>query len=110
MKCPKCNMDMTSMAYQGVMVDRCGSCHGILVEKGELEVVLDKKLATAFDVGSVKEDTSDANSKPAHCYRCDAAMMTIEGAAKVQFDWCDACGAMFFDKGELKIIDAFRED
>lgn len=110
MKCPKCELDMTPVAYQGVMVDRCGTCHGVWLEKHELEVVLDKKIASAFDVGRPSLDGTVADAKPAYCHRCDVSMMKIDGAADVTFDWCESCGGMFFDKGELKIIDAFREN
>jgi Zn-finger nucleic acid-binding protein len=101
---------MTPMAYQGVMVDRCGACHGMWLEKRDLEVILQKKIAAAFDVGKTTDDVTAADAKPAHCHQCDLAMMKIEGAANVTFDWCERCGGMFFDKSELNVIDAFRED
>jgi hypothetical protein len=37
MKCPKCGMDLHSLVYRGVTIDRCGSCHGTWLDAGELE-------------------------------------------------------------------------
>ncbi len=110
MKCPKCDTDMTSMAHQGVMVDRCNQCHGIWLDKKELEVVLEKKLARSFDVGRYSQLPPEADEASARCRRCQADMVALDGAADVRFDWCPECEGMFFDRGELTVIDEFRPD
>lgn len=45
LKCPKCGHDMASIRIEGVEVDRCGTCEGIFLDKGELEAVLLKASA-----------------------------------------------------------------
>ena len=39
MKCPKCGTTLVELPLRGVMVDKCSSCHGIWLDKGELELL-----------------------------------------------------------------------
>lgn len=39
MKCPKCGMDLITIDYKGVKIDKCSSCEGIWLDAGELETV-----------------------------------------------------------------------
>lgn len=43
MKCPKCGMDMQEIDYKGIKIDKCFSCEGIFLDKGELEEVIRKE-------------------------------------------------------------------
>ncbi len=52
MKCPKCGMDLTEIAVKEIKVDKCFSCEGIFLDKGELEALLSSK-----DLGMVKRIT-----------------------------------------------------
>ena len=40
MKCPKCGMDLVTVQFQGVSIDRCTSCGGTYFDAGELEQVM----------------------------------------------------------------------
>lgn len=40
MKCPKCGHDLAAVRIDDVEVDRCGTCEGIFLDKGELDSVL----------------------------------------------------------------------
>ncbi|MGI5862634.1 MAG: zf-TFIIB domain-containing protein [Myxococcales bacterium] len=44
MHCPKCGMDLQTITYRGVEIDRCFGCNGVWLDEGELE-----KLATGED-------------------------------------------------------------
>ncbi len=37
MRCPKCGMELSEIAYRGVLVDKCFNCHGVFLDDGELE-------------------------------------------------------------------------
>jgi Zn-finger nucleic acid-binding protein len=37
-------------------------------------------------------------------------MTVLTGAADVRFDWCEECEGMFFDKGELTVLEQFEAD
>ena len=43
MKCPKCGMQLEDIAFGDVRVDRCFSCEGIWLDKGELETMRQKE-------------------------------------------------------------------
>lgn len=40
MKCPKCGMDLTTIEYQGIKVDRCPNCNGTWFDAGEVEQLM----------------------------------------------------------------------
>jgi Zn-finger nucleic acid-binding protein len=42
MKCCKCGMEMISLEFKGITVDRCTGCEGLYHDKGELEAILKK--------------------------------------------------------------------
>lgn len=39
MKCPKCGSDLKEVVYRGVLVDKCTSCEGIWLDRGEIEIL-----------------------------------------------------------------------
>lgn len=43
MKCPKCGMQLEEIAFGEVRIDRCFSCEGLWLDKGELEVIQQKE-------------------------------------------------------------------
>ena len=50
MKCPKCGMNLTEIDFKGVRIDKCFTCEGIFMDKGELESILKTE-----DAGLVKK-------------------------------------------------------
>lgn len=45
MLCPKCQNLMQQYERNGVVVDQCGECRGIFLDRGELEHLLDAEAA-----------------------------------------------------------------
>lgn len=41
MHCPKCGTKMFEVDYQNVKIDRCSECHGIYLDAGELDQIID---------------------------------------------------------------------
>lgn len=39
MHCPKCGMELHSLPYKGVTIEKCFSCHGIFLDDGEMEKI-----------------------------------------------------------------------
>jgi Zn-finger nucleic acid-binding protein len=37
MACPKCTSPMRTYARNGITIDQCTACHGIFLDRGELE-------------------------------------------------------------------------
>jgi uncharacterized protein len=43
MKCPKCGMQLEEIAFGDVRIDKCFSCQGLWLDKGELELIRQKE-------------------------------------------------------------------
>ncbi len=43
MRCPKCRMKLEKTAFSDVRFDKCFSCEGVWLNKGELDVIRDKE-------------------------------------------------------------------
>lgn len=43
MRCPKCGMELNSVPYKGVVLDKCFQCHGVFLDDGELEKIAGKE-------------------------------------------------------------------
>ncbi len=45
MRCPKCGMELVSINYKNIEIDKCSECEGVWLDAGELEAV--SKLETS---------------------------------------------------------------
>jgi hypothetical protein len=43
MKCPKCGMQLEEITFSDVRIDKCFSCEGLWLDKGELDVIREKE-------------------------------------------------------------------
>ena len=48
MVCPKCGGSMEEIEIENVMVDKCTSCEGLFFDKGEMELLADRKESHSF--------------------------------------------------------------
>ena len=46
MKCPKCGMQLEEIAFADVRIDKCSSCEGLWLDKGELDLIRQKDAAS----------------------------------------------------------------
>jgi Zn-finger nucleic acid-binding protein len=88
-----------------VEIDRCPGCGGVVLDKGETEVIDSLGLASLIE-GGVKQG-ADERDTPARCYPCGRDMVTLRGAGDIDYDWCEGCERIFFDRGELTQLEAF---
>ena len=51
MKCPGCANEMAQIAIHSIEIDRCPSCGGIVLDKGESEVIDSLGLAHVIEGG-----------------------------------------------------------
>jgi Zn-finger nucleic acid-binding protein len=42
MKCPVCNLDLVMTERQGVEIDYCQKCHGVWLDRGELDKIIER--------------------------------------------------------------------
>jgi Zn-finger nucleic acid-binding protein len=96
---------MVATQINTIEIDRCPSCGGIVLDKGENEVIDSLGMAHVIEGGVTA--THEHRSTAARCYECDREMVALRGAGDVEYDWCEHCERLFFDRGELTAIEAF---
>jgi Zn-finger nucleic acid-binding protein len=105
MKCPGCANEMAVTEVHSVEIDRCPTCGGIALDKGESEIIESLGMAHVIEGGVTTPHEN--RTTVARCYECNREMIALKGAGDVEYDWCDGCERLFFDRGELTAIDAF---
>ena len=106
MKCPGCASDMIMVEVHSIEIDRCPACGGVALDKGETELIDSLGLATVIE-GGVAAPAETLRVQPAHCHECKREMIALVGAGDIEYDWCEGCERLFFDRGELSALDAF---
>jgi Zn-finger nucleic acid-binding protein len=96
---------MVATKVHSIEIDRCPGCGGIVLDKGEHEIVDALGLASIIE-GGVRQ-SHEHRTTTARCYMCNEDMISLRGAGDIEYDWCSGCERLFFDRGELTSIDAF---
>lgn len=105
LNCPKCEgLLEAKIAQDGISVERCNTCHGLLVPAGVTRKLLaiwgpDTNMDTGPAVLGKKYDKVDEID----CPRCKVRMDKIEDLDQphIWIENCAVCGSTFFDAGEL---------
>jgi len=101
---------MAQFELQSIEIDRCPACGGIALDKGENEVIELLGLAHVIEAGvSAARAEDHPRDTTARCHACARDMIALRGAGDVEYDWCDGCERLFFDRGELTALDAFKD-
>ncbi len=116
MRCPKCRADMEQIDYQGVEIDRCTICNGIWFDAGEVEMLRNKRAATAIDTGDAGTGKQHNAIDRYRCPRCSGTMVRMVDPRQrhIWYETCSSCNGSFFDAGEfrdlseLSVSDFFR--
>lgn len=87
-------------------VDRCPSCGGIWLDRGEMAKGLQEAALVEPPLRLMPSDNKAALLvQPAGvgCARCAHEMQTLQSAAvpEVHYEMCPRCHGVWFDKGEL---------
>jgi uncharacterized protein len=59
--CPKCASPMRTYARNGITIDQCTACHGIFLDRGELEQLIS---AESSYLGGPASDRPQAGGSP----------------------------------------------
>ena len=97
--------DMVTTNVHSIEIDRCPACGGVVLDKGENDMVEALGLAAIIE-GGVRQ-AHEHRTTTARCYECQEDMIALKGAGDIEYDWCMKCERLFFDRGELTTIDAF---
>lgn len=99
---------MALVALHSIEIDRCPACGGIVLDKGESDLIESLGLVHVIEGGVTADHAHDhARAGAARCHECRRDMIELRGAGDVEYDWCDSCERLFFDRGELTALEAF---
>lgn len=119
MLCPRDGTTLVSEKYEAeVVVDRCPSCHGLWLDKGELEAVQEtlehdysEQLAHIDTVARAYEMARQKAQPVPACPKCLKALHAEEYAhsSQILVDRCGNCGGIWLDFGEVQALEKFFE-
>jgi|GEM_PF-172649 len=125
--CPHCDVPLKSYLYEGVPIQSCPQCAGILAKEKDVQWILDHnevcfttkvaQLAQELQTRPVPKD-----AMPTDIYRTDGlicpqcrhakARMTrkfFDRVHPVEVDKCLFCGKVWFDRSELEVLQYILE-
>jgi Zn-finger nucleic acid-binding protein len=111
--CPRCNVKLktVNLTSQGrFLIERCGTCHGLFFDPGELEALLEATVTNVFEIDRERLNAVSNDRRPDQhpiayikCPVCSELMHRVNFGAKsgVIVDRCRAHG-IWLDGGELR--------
>ena len=115
MQCPRCDLPLTAVDYEGVEVDMCQSCWGFWLDCGELEQILESQQFQFSDaereqVLSLNAASRPGSTEPAPCPKCEKEMERVhyDESIHLVIDQCPEHG-VWLDTGEIKKVQALAE-
>lgn len=105
LECPNCSSKMNEQISKknNVILDKCTKCGGIHLGKKEVtSFIKDYKILQEFRQQGLKKNLS-SKEKSRNCPICLEHKMLKGRFASTNstLDYCENCGGIFFDKGEL---------
>lgn len=103
LNCPHCQSALQESLYEGVAVQCCMRCNGVLVDKAGLQRIAQRRET------AVPRNTPTPRRPPEvvlYCPHCATPMNKgVQGKLrKITFDMCVNCTAVWLDRGELESI------
>lgn len=127
MQCPRCDVELKTIDYEGVKIETCPGCNGQRLDAGELRHIVEVRDVRFGDEerraieAAVSVDPAEV-AGAGHglsCPKCGGLMKTLNygGDTGIMVDRC-GCGGVWLDSGELDRIqmlverwrDGFPED
>lgn len=119
MHCPVDQTELSQSKHEGVTVDRCPTCQGLWLEKGELErIQASHEKDYSGELKAVPDYVSQAYAMARlsaeaqyACPKCGEAMEKREHGycSQVMIDVCPACRGVWLHEGELTALELFFE-
>lgn len=110
MNCPKDHSPMIVVEHEQIAIDYCPVCHGVWLDRGELELVIEKTCRDEADLclaDMFKRPEAVTDEAKRRCPICNINMRKeqLGTAPKVIIDACAARGdGLWFDGGELHSV------
>ena len=107
--CPRCRRRMTQAAMDGLKVEHCEGCQGVLVID-EVFALLVRNRRAEYRGAALRPTPVDPEmlATPVSCPLCRRAMEVhpFYGPGNVVIDSCCRCGLIWLDCGEMAAIEA----
>ncbi len=109
MDCFRCATTMKREVYKGILVDKCHSCGGIWLDKGEYDSIKNSipKDRDTLVKEAKKEIVSEKKrmfSVVGLCPRCQIGRIEQKKILGIEVDSCPECHGFFFDNQELEKV------
>lgn len=109
MNCPKCkNESMNSVIYETIEVEKCGTCKGLFLNKGEFDRLLQKQLGNKADTLKFSSTSDVMDLVSSICPLCDLKMIRKTDNTGINIDSCTKCKSIFLDQGELATFQLYK--
>jgi Zn-finger nucleic acid-binding protein len=119
MQCPKCDLPLKGIDYQGIHIETCPSCGGDWLDAGELGSIVrarntrfDEKeciaIAQATKITGVKLSTLNRHLT---CPKCAGTTQPVNYGddTGLIIDKCAQCGGVWLERGEIEKIQELVE-
>ena len=107
-KCPVCSIDLVNVDYEGFRLTHCTKCKGHLVPLRRLESIKRVEGKTEDELRAEASEQFQASStKTLKCPRCRVFMKKEKidlPVLDLQMDVCRKCELIWFDGGELALL------
>lgn len=125
--CPKCSIPLSTDNYEGVEIDQCHFCHGILAAPDDVtRIIIREEAGFPEHITRIAAKITDETKlwrdavikRDPHtmltCPKCEPQMgkmmrMFYTAAYHVEIDKCLYCGLIWFDKDELELLQCLIE-
>lgn len=106
MNCPSCGNDIVNANVDGVQVEQCSVCKGLLLEKGKLDALVDpqNKMTELTTVDHDPGIHSDGHP-PRKCPHCEKVMKKVnlmDESSEIIYDYCEDHKCFWLDNGEIE--------
>lgn len=102
-RCGKCGGTLRAFVLNDLILDRCATCEGTWVDRGELERILGDGM-TVWDTRPAPGNTElDAVLGACPIDRVGLVPLRVPGE-DVSLELCPVCHGMWFDRGELQLL------
>lgn len=125
--CPVCKILLEKVSYEKEIVRKCSSCLGFLIDENQAGVVMMRReikpgpeafeLARREEAKLIDQNVSWAKinqTYPQNGFVCPHCLKSMKTKAfnlyyPIVIDKCFSCGHMWFERGELELLQAFYE-
>lgn len=109
MKCPKCNLALTLNDVEGHIGFTCAECEGVWLPSNYLRSL---KHLYEFNEESFRLSLEKHRAETSSKRVCPSCTQTLELSTtnKIELDWCNLCGGVWFDRQELTRLVTLKSD